>query len=108
MPFLYLKINSFLENSYVFAAKAFSFDPSPGEIFAFFLLALIPVILLFIHSIVLVVNLKKRRASLRTFGYVVLAWHGLAALCWIFIIPWIGLIALALIAMQGLLFLRTF
>lgn len=108
ISFLYQKIALCLVSTSVFAVKAFPVSPTPGELLLFFLLALLPFVFFLVNSIVLIVNLKKRQASLRRFGYLALTFQGIATLFWILKMPWIGVMALALVAVQGFVTLRTF
>jgi hypothetical protein len=108
MSFLCYPRFSFLKELPLFLSKAFSFEPSSGEVLLFFGIVLIPFLLCIINLVVAYKNIEKKRNRLRVFGYVTLSWQGLAALFLIFFIPWVGVAALGLIGVQGILMLKSF
>ncbi len=83
-------------------------DPAPGDVFLFLILGLVPFFLCIVNLILSTKNIKRKKSSIRLFGYITLSWQGLAVLIWIFFIPWLGLSALTLIGIQGFIMLKTF
>jgi hypothetical protein len=83
-------------------------DPAPGDVFLFFAVGLIPFLFCILNLILSIKNIKRKKSSIRLFGYITLSWQGLAVLIWIFFIPWLGLSTLTLIAVQGFIMLKTF